>query len=63
MKKNKRILIIGLPDSGKTYLAKRAVNLLKADWLNADVVRNRFNDSDFSEEGIIRQAKRIIHTK
>ena len=54
---------MGLPDSGKTYLAKRAVNLLKADWLNADVVRNRFNDWDFSEEDIIRQVKGTIHTK
>ncbi len=62
MKKKKRkvkILIMGLPGSGKTYLAKRVVKLLNADWLNADKVRGYYNDWDFSDAGIIRQVKRM----
>ena len=35
----KKILIMGLPGSGKTYLAQRLVPLLKANWLNNDKVR------------------------
>ena len=41
MKKNKKILIMGLPGSGKTTLAKKVVKLLKADWLNADKIRKK----------------------
>ena len=59
MKKNTKILIMGLPGSGKTTLAKKVVHLLKADWLNADKIRGKYNDWDFSREGIIRQVKRI----
>ena len=53
------ILIMGLPGSGKTTLAKELVKALKADWLNADKVRKKFNDWDFSETGIFRQVKRM----
>ena len=35
----KKILIMGLPGSGKTHLAKKISNILKADWLNADKIR------------------------
>ena len=34
-----KILIMGLPGSGKTYLAERLQPLLNAAWYNADVVR------------------------
>jgi len=54
-----KILIMGLPGAGKTTLASKLVPLIKAKWLNADVVRKEANDWDFSEEGIERQAKRM----
>ena len=50
---------MGLPGSGKTTLASKLVPLLKAKWINNDEVRKAANDWDFSEEGRIRQAKRI----
>ena len=56
---NKKILIMGLPGSGKTTLAKRIVNMFKAKWLNADEIRKKYNDWDFSSKGRIRQAKRL----
>tara|TARA_Y100000590_G_scaffold469111_1_gene654929 strand:+ start:1169 stop:1951 length:783 start_codon:yes stop_codon:yes gene_type:complete len=55
----KKILIMGLPGSGKTTLASKLVPLLKAKWVNNDEVRKAANDWDFSEEGRIRQAKRV----
>ncbi len=50
---------MGLPGSGKTYLAKRLQPLLNAAWYNAVVVRNMANDWDFSSEGRIRQSMRM----
>ena len=50
---------MGLPGSGKTTLASKLVPLLKAKWINNDKVRKAANDWDFSEEGRIRQAKRV----
>jgi hypothetical protein len=60
----KRILIMGLPGSGKTYLAQHIVDHLQAEkkrvgWLNADDVRKKYNDWDFSESGRIRQSLRM----
>ena len=55
----KKILIMGLPGSGKTTLASELVPLLNAKWLNNDKVRKAANDWDFSEEGRARQAKRM----
>ena len=55
----KKILIMGLPGSGKTTLASKLVPLLNAKWINNDKVRKDANDWDFSEEGRIRQAKRM----
>ena len=50
---------MGLPGSGKTTLASKLVPLLKAKWVNNDEVRKAANDWDFSEEGRVRQAKRV----
>jgi adenylylsulfate kinase len=76
---SQRILIMGLPGSGKTYFAERLKNYLKAHmnpvnehslrpiadaqvtvtWLNADDIRKKYNDWDFSHEGRIRQSQRM----
>ena len=54
-----KILIMGLPGSGKTYLAQRLQPLLNAAWFNADKVREMANDWDFSPEGRTRQSLRM----
>jgi hypothetical protein len=79
MKHLQRILIMGLPGSGKTYFAERLKRYLEdhigpvneysltpiADaqvtvaWLNADDIRKKYNDWDFSREGRIRQSLRM----
>lgn len=81
-----RILIMGLPGSGKTYFAERLKKYIeenstiehmtsdmllkyetsprnwkaRVDWFNADDVRRKFNDWDFSREGRIRQSLRML---
>ena len=55
----KIILIMGLPGSGKTTLASELAPLINAKRINADEVRKTANDWDFSEEGRLRQAKRM----
>ena len=59
-----RILIMGLPGSGKTTLASSLKSLIENDfctieWLNADAVRQHYNDWDFSEAGRVRQSRRM----
>jgi adenylylsulfate kinase len=56
-----KILIFGLPGSGKTTLAKPFAELLGGVHINADVVRTRYDDWDFSMEGRMRQAQRMRH--
>ena len=55
----KIILVMGLPGAGKTTLANELAPKLNAKRLNADEVRKAANDWDFSEEGRVRQAKRM----
>ena len=83
---SKRILIMGLPGSGKTYFAERLKKYLEdfgtiknvdpirftrmemlpaqikptVKWFNADDVRRKYNDWDFSKEGRIRQSLRML---
>lgn len=56
-----KILIFGLPGSGKTTLAKPFAELLGGVHINADAVRERYNDWDFTPEGRMRQAARMRH--
>ena len=57
--KKKKILTMGLPGSGKSYLSERLAQVLGAVWLNADKVREEANDWDFSLAGRVRQADRM----
>jgi|TARA_B100001059_G_C17294154_1_gene314216 adenylylsulfate kinase len=50
---------MGLPGSGKTYLADTINKIMDCERINADEVRKKVNDWDFSEAGRIRQAKRM----
>lgn len=54
-----KILIFGLPGSGKSTLAKPFAELIGGIWINADQVREHYDDWDFSIEGRIRQAQRM----
>jgi adenylylsulfate kinase len=59
-----RILIMGLPGAGKTYIAAPIKQILEdagktVTWFNADEIRKQFDDWDFSTEGRIRQSKRM----
>jgi adenylylsulfate kinase len=59
-----KILIMGLPGAGKTTLARALRNLIQdnnktVEWFNADLVRQAYDDWDFSVEGRIRQSARM----
>lgn len=56
-----KILIFGLPGSGKTTLAKPFADLLGGVHINADEVRTKYDDWDFTPEGRMRQAQRMRH--
>jgi adenylylsulfate kinase len=61
----KRILIMGLPGSGKTTLARQVWlelerRALSVVWINADKIREFYKDWDFSHEGRMRQTKRLL---
>lgn len=59
-----KILIMGLPGSGKTTLAQELKRRLEISdksvtWFNADDIRTQYNDWDFSQEGRLRQSIRM----
>ena len=54
-----KILIFGLPGSGKTTLAKPLAELLGGVHLNADKVRTHYDDLDFTYTARKRQALRM----
>jgi len=54
-----KILIFGLPGSGKTTLAKPLADLLGGVHINADEIRERYDYWDFTPEGRTRQAQRM----
>ena len=54
-----KILIMGLPDSGKTWLGERISKHFNIPLWDADVIRKTYNDWDFSSRGRERQALRM----
>lgn len=55
-----KILIMGLPGAGKTWLAERLVDHINnCAYYNADVMRKAANDWDFSASGRLRQCHRM----
>lgn len=60
MKPKRKILIMGLPGSGKTSLAEKLVPKLNAVWFNADAVRQEIHkDLGFSEEDRNEHSRRM----
>ncbi len=54
-----RILVFGLPDSGKTTLAREIAYHFNIPHYNADTIREFWDDWDFSVEGRRRQLERM----
>jgi adenylylsulfate kinase len=54
-----KILICGLPGAGKSTLAEPFAKLIGGIWINADQVREEYDDWDFTPEGRMRQAQRM----
>jgi hypothetical protein len=60
IKLNRKILIMGLPGSGKTTLAELLVPKLKAVWFNADAVRSEIStDLGFTPEDRLEHSRRM----
>ena len=60
MKTKRKILICGLPGSGKTTLAEKLVSQLNAAWFNADAVRQDiYTELGFSEQDRLTHATRM----
>lgn len=58
--KSKKILVMGLPGSGKTTLSVELAKLLNAVHFNADEIRREINkDLKFSPEDRLEQARRM----
>ena len=56
-----KILIMGLPGSGKSTFAETISKALFATRISANQVREKYDDWDFSTEGRIRQSHRMKH--
>lgn len=56
-----KILVMGLPGSGKSTLAEPFAELIGGVWLNADRIREQYNDWDFTIDGRLRQAQRMCY--
>ena len=54
-----KILVMGLPGSGKTWLSEQLQVRLNCAWYNADKVRAMANDWDFSHMSRLKQAYRM----
>jgi len=54
-----KILVFGLPGSGKSTFAQKLIKDKQFAYFNADEIRKIFNDWDFSEKGRIKQALRM----
>lgn len=50
---------MGLPGSGKTWLAERLQKRLQCAWYNADEIRKMANDWEFTDLARFRQANRM----
>ena len=56
-----KLLIMGLRGSGKTTVAEPLAELIGGVHLNADNIRTKYDDWDFTSEGRLRQAERMLH--
>jgi adenylylsulfate kinase len=56
-----KVLVFGLPGSGKSTLSEPLAEQVEGVWINADAIREKYNDWDFSTEGRMRQAARMRH--